>query len=152
MPVGTLKVGDSLSPAQAPQVAGKPFTIACEVEARPTDCVIVSHGGSVVGYTLYLRENRVVFALRHGDKVTRVTSAQLPAGRVTVEAALTADAELTLTVNGESATPVKAPGLLTKQPAEDFNLGFDAKNTVDEYDGTKQFEGKVEKLAITVAK
>ena len=134
---------------QAPQVAGKPFTITCEVEPPPAGGVIVAHGGSAMGYTLYLKDNRAVFAVRHGKQITRVTSSELPAGRLTLQAQLTAGAMLTLSVNGQSVEPVKAPGPLPGQPMEDFNVGFDAKNPVDDYDGSKRLQGTIQKLAIT---
>jgi arylsulfatase A-like enzyme len=145
-----LKMGDSLTSDQAPQVAGRAITITCEVEPQPGDGVIVSHGGSAMGYTLYLKDNRAVFAVRHAKQVTRVTSPELPAGRLTLQAQLTAEAVLKLSANGQSVEPVKAPGPLAGQPMEDFDVGFDAKNPVDDYDGSKRFRGTIRKLAITV--
>ncbi|MBT4819082.1 MAG: hypothetical protein HON70_25465 [Lentisphaerae bacterium] len=147
--LSTLKAGDSLSPEQAPQVVKTPFTIACTIEPQPADCVVVSHGGSAVGYTLYLKDKRAVFAVRHGQTVTRVTSDPLPNGPLVLQAKLAADGALNLSVNGQAAKPVRSPGLLPRQPAEDFDLGFDAKNTVDEYDGAKRPVGAVEKLVIS---
>jgi arylsulfatase A len=144
-----LKVGDSLTSDQAPQVAGRAITITCEVEPQAGDGVIVSHGGSAMGYTLYLKDNRAVFAVRHAKQVTRVTSAELPAGRLTLQAQLTAAAMLTLSVNGQTVEPVKAPGPLPGQPMEDFDVGFDAKNPVDDYDGSKRWQGPIQKFAIT---
>ncbi len=150
VPLDSLKLGDSITASQAPRVAGKPFVITCEVETHPAGGVIVSHGGSVTGYTLYLRDNRAVFAVRHGDQVTRVTSAELPGKELTLRAQLTADAMLNLSVNGQAAEPVKAPGLLAGQPMEDFDVGFDAKNSVDDYDGSKRFQGTLRNMAIVV--
>jgi len=143
-------VGDALPTSQAPQVAGKSLTIKCTVEPEPAGGVIVSHGGSVIGYTLYLKNNRAVFAVRHAKQVTRVTSAELPAGQLKLEAQLAADGRLTLAVNGQSAEPVKAAGPLAEQPFEEFNVGFDGANTVDEYDGSKRFQGTIRDLSITV--
>ena len=145
----TLKSGDSLTSDRAPQVAGRAFTITCEVEPQPADVVIVAHGGSAIGYTLYLKDHRAVFAVRHRQQVTRITSAELPAGRLTLRAQLTPESLLTLSVNGQSAESVKAPGLLAGQPVEDFNVGFDAKMTVDDYNGTQRFQGSLHKLSIT---
>jgi hypothetical protein len=33
---------------------------------------------------------------------------------------------------------------------EDFDVGFDAKNHVDDYDGSKRWQGTIRRLAITV--
>ena len=148
IPVSALKVGDSIPSNQAPQVANRAFTVACEINPQPGDCVIVSHGGSAVGYTLHVKENRAVFAVRHGRQITRITSVELPSERLLVRAGLTADAVLTLSVNGRTALPVQAPALLPNQPAEDLNLGFDAKMTVDDYDGSLRLKGAVAELSI----
>jgi arylsulfatase A len=145
----TLKVGDSLSSAQAPQVDNKAFTITCEIDPQPDACVVVSHGGSAAGYTLYLRDGRVSFAVRHGRTVTRITSSAVPDSRLVLQAKLTIDGKLTLSVNGQKADPVTAPGPLTRQPAEDFDLGFDAGNTVDAYDGSKRLKGEIKRLSIS---
>ena len=150
VPLETLHVGDSLPSSHAPQVAGKCLTVKCDVEPDPAGGVIVSHGGSALGYTLYLQDQRAVFAVRHGRQVTRIATAELPAGRLSLEARLGADGMLTLAVNGQAVEPVKAPGPLTGQPMEDFNLGFDAQNTVDDYEGTKRFQGRIEGLSISV--
>jgi arylsulfatase A len=147
--IDTLKVGDALPTDEAPQVAGKPVTIKCEVERTSAGGVIVAHGGSAVGYALYLKDNRAIFAVRHDKQVTRITSAALPAGLLTLQAQLAAEGTLTLAVNGQSAEPVKGPGPLARQPIEDFNVGFDAKMPVDDYDGSKRFQGTIRKLSIT---
>jgi hypothetical protein len=103
-----------------------------------------------MGYTLYLQDNRAVFAVRHGQQVSRVASAELPEGALTLQARLTADGVLTLSVNGKAAEPVKTPGLLGGQPMEDLDVGFDGGNTVDDYDGAKRFQGVVRNLAVVV--
>jgi arylsulfatase A-like enzyme len=41
-----LKIGDTLDADSAPQVAGQPLTITCQVEPKSADGVIVAHGGS----------------------------------------------------------------------------------------------------------
>jgi arylsulfatase A-like enzyme len=150
VPIETLQVGDALPASQAPQVAGKSVTIQCVTEPDPAGGVIVSHGGSAMGYTLYLKDNRAVFAVRHAKQVTRITSAELPAGELKLAAQLSADGVLTLSVNDQPTEAVKAPGPLAGQPFEEFNVGFDGQNTVDEYDGSKRFQGTIRGLSITV--
>lgn len=146
--LNTLKVGDSLPPDQAPDVSKRPFEIHCTIETEANEGVIVSHGGSAIGYTLYLKEGQAVFALRHGKEVTRVTSGPLPKGSLRLHASLSKDGSLSLSVNGAEPAVSRAPGLLSKQPSEDWNLGFDAKNTVDAYDGRTPFNGTITGLVI----
>ena len=146
--MNTLKIGDSISPATAPDVEKKPFSIQCEVDAKGASGVIVSHGGSAIGYALYVKEQRAVFAIRHGKEITRATSGPLPEGKVKIEASLGEGGAMSLQVGGSEPATAKAPGLLGKQPSEDFDLGFDAKNTVDDYDGMHKFTGSILNLVI----
>jgi arylsulfatase len=144
----SLKIGDSVSPEAAPQVGGRPFSVKCTVKSKTGSGVIVSHGGSAIGYTLYLKEGRAVFAVRHGKDVTRVTSGPLPDGLCQVRASLGKTGEISLQLNKVAPVTAKAPGLLNRQPAENFDLGFDDKNTVDDYNGKARFEGEIRDLVI----
>lgn len=146
--LGTLKIGDSIPPSAAPDVAKKPFSIQCEVDTQEASGVIVSHGGSAIGYALYVKDQRAVFAVRHGKDVTRATSGPLSEGAVKIQASLGEDGAMSLQIGDSEAATAKAPGLLGRQPAEDFDLGFDAKNTVDDYNGADKFTGSISNLVI----
>ena len=91
----------------------------------------------------------MVFAIRRAKEVTRITSAEVPAGRLSLQAQLTTAGKLLLAVNGKPVDPVSGPGLLSGQPAEPLNIGFDGQMTVDEYDGRKVMQGTIQKLSIT---
>ena len=144
-----LKIGDTLEAGAAPQVAGKPLTITCEIEAKGSHGVLLAHGGATVGYALYLKDNRVVFAVRSGAaNITRVTADESPAGRIAIEARLAADGTMTLTVNGRTTATGKASGTLDRQPQEDFCVGHDNRVPLDAYDGKTRFAGCIEKLKV----
>ena len=64
-----------------------------------------------------------------------------------IEAELKADGELRLTVNGEVVTG-RCEGLLGRQPAEDFCVGFDDRITVDDYDGKARWKGEIRGLTV----
>lgn len=143
-----LKVGDTLSPESAPQIGNCAFTISCELKPEAASGVIVSHGGSATGYTLYLKDQRAVFAVRHGKAISRVTSEPLPEGAFQVRASLGKGGGMTLQIGDAEPVAAKASDVLPKQPAEDFSFGFDAKNTVDDYDGKTLFKGSISNLVI----
>lgn len=69
-----LKPGDAIRTAAAPRIAGKPFTLTCQIETELRDTIILTHGGSAAGYALQLKEGHVVFSVRTGpkDPVTNV--------------------------------------------------------------------------------
>ncbi len=146
-----LKIGDTLSGAQAPQVAGCPITITCEVETQARDGVIVAHGGIGLGYTLYLKDGHAVFALRRSkDGVTRITSPAAINAKANIQASIAADGTMSLALDGKPVATGKAKGLLDRQPAEPFCVGHDDRMTVDDYDGKAQFKGTIRTLKIGV--
>ncbi|MEM1297255.1 MAG: sulfatase, partial [Verrucomicrobiota bacterium] len=53
------KIGDDFSPGSAPNIAKKSFTISAKVSGENLNGVIVSHGGSQVGYSLYIQDGKV---------------------------------------------------------------------------------------------
>lgn len=148
-----LKIGDTLDADSAPQVAGQPIAITCQVEPKAQNGVIVAQGGSAVGYAVYLKNNRLVFAVRRSaSEIIRITSADIPPGRVAVEARLASDGTMSMTVNGKAAATGKAGGVIGRQPMEDFCVGHDNKVPLDDYDGQTRFAGSIEQLKVITGK
>jgi len=69
-------------------------------------------------------------------------------GAFQVRASLGKSGAMTLQIGDAEPVTAKAANVLPKQPAEDFNLGFDAKRPVDDYDGKPVFKGSISKLVI----
>jgi arylsulfatase A-like enzyme len=145
----SLRPGDVLDSKAAPQVAGKAFTISCVVETTQPDAILVAHGGSAVGYALYLKAGRPVFAIRTGGSTSEIAAPDAATGSVRITAALAADRTMTLTVNDKVVTTVRANGLLSRQPQEDFCVGHDNKVPVTTYPATVTFRDTISQLKIT---
>lgn len=147
----TLKPGDTLGSSSAPQIGGKPFTIACTVETKQRDTILLAHGGLAAGYALHLRGGHVAFLVRTGAGVefTEITtSADFPeTARIT--ATLAADGTMTLKVGEQPAVTGKAAKLLARQPQEDFCLGHDNGKPVADYTGKGAFQGRITGLKVT---
>ncbi len=148
-----LKIGDTFAADSAPQVAGQPLLITCQIVPKAQSGVIVAQGGSAVGYSLYLKDNRLVFAVRRSaTDISRITSGDIPAGRIAVEARLAGDGTMTLSINGRPAAEGNAGGLIDRQPMEDFCVGHDNRVPLDAYDGKTRFSGSIEHLKIAAGK
>ena len=147
----TMKPGDTLESASAPQVGDKPFTISCIVETQQRDAILIAHGGLAAGYALHLKGGRAAFLVRtgSGDSFTEIVApAEFPtSGRIT--ATLAQDATMTLKVNDQPAVTGKAPKLLTRQPQEDFCVGHDNGKPVAAYAGKTAFQGSISHLEVT---
>jgi arylsulfatase A-like enzyme len=144
-----LQPGDVVEEASAPQVGNRPFTIRCAVNTGQKDAIILAHGGLSVGYALYLRDGRVVFAVRTGrSDVTELTAAQSANGPLKLEAALKKDGRMTLNVNEAPPVSAEAGGLLAHQPAENFCLGLDDAQPVSPNSPRQKFAGTIKDLTI----
>ncbi len=145
----TLKVGDSLSGDDAPDIAGKPLRITCEVEAQSRNGVIVAQGGRSFGYAVYLGDGRLKFTVREGGQPVTITGGEAPKTAFKLEARLGRDGVMTLVVDGRSVAQGKAAGLISRQPADDFCVGHDNRAAVGDYAAPARFQGAIRNLAVT---
>jgi len=148
--VSSLKPGDTLPADKAPQVGGRTFTIACEVDPKGGSGPLVAHGGASAGYALHLAAGKPAFTVRQKAKVATVAAPDAPAGAFRVEARLAADGAMTLSVDGRVVARGKAPGPIQNQPVEDFCVGCDTRIPVADYGAAARFRGEVRSLAVTV--
>lgn len=142
-----VKVGDVYSSIQTPRVANRPFSVTAKVEGKNLSGVIVAQGGEVVGYTLYVKENECVFAVRLArDEIHRVT-APLDQSPATIEAGLNKNGTLSLQVSGGDV--ITADGkLIGKHPAEALCIGHDDQRPVDTQAPTSSFNGMIIELEV----
>jgi len=131
---------------RAPDVTGGPFSVNATVKAGESGGVILAHGGSVVGYSLYLKDGKAVFAVRHPDRgVARVTAPMKSGenGRTRVTARVLADGTLRIALDGEQAASADGVGRLARHPAEPLCIGLDDRNPVDEESPAGRFRGEI---------
>ncbi len=145
---GPWKSGDTLAPAAAPQVAGRPLSISAQVAPDAANGVIVAQGGGANGYAFYLHEGKLALAIRSKKQLTTVSAAQaLAPGAHTVSAQLAADGKVTLGVDGQPVGEGSAPGLIATQPLRGLTVGSD-RGSVGEYTSPNQFAGTLENVTV----
>ncbi|MEO0415243.1 MAG: hypothetical protein AAF226_09860, partial [Verrucomicrobiota bacterium] len=146
------KPGDSYPAKRAPQVASKGFSISAKVGDSPAEGVLISHGGAVIGYSLYLtNQSTAVFVLRHGSGEASVhrVEAPLQKGKNHIVCQLDKEGTMSLVIN--DGTPVSQKSqLLEKHPAEALNIGYDEAKPVDKNAPTSPFRGELEKIEVLV--
>lgn len=155
-PIDWAKVsaGQSYDSGAAPMIAGKPFEIKCTVTplaSKPMTGVIVAHGGSAVGYSLYVAKGQLVFAVRHSTADIKRINVKLPAVAGSVVASLDKEGVIGLQVNGGKGVAAKSGGMLDRQPAESFSIGHDDANPVDTDAPGGRFVGAIANVKVTVA-
>jgi arylsulfatase len=140
-----LKAGDDLLKAKAPKVKDRAITIDAEITKWAADGVIVAHGGSAEGYTLYLKDGRPAFAVRRLGEITTAMAkdALPPQAPVKLHATLAKDGTITLSAQGKTLATAKAEGCLTKMPVDGLQVGRDAAGAVGDYTSPFPFAGEV---------
>lgn len=148
--ISSLMPGDVVDSAAAPQVANRPFTITCTVEAKEPDAILLAHGGLAAGYALHLRDGHAVFTIRYGSagEFTEIASVDAVQGTATIKAAIAADLSMSLAVNGKVVSG-KAKSFIPRQPQEPFCVGHDNQRPVANYSSAEPFKGRIRNLKIT---
>ena len=150
-----LSNGSEMTPDAVPTIAGKGFTITCKVTHEgpaPLDGVILSHGGSAVGYSLYAKDGSVIFAVKHGgNDITRV-STKNEKKAFQISASLLKTGAITLSIDNQLITTEESPGLLQKHPQENFCVGHDDKKPVDAEAPSGNFNGSISDVELVIAK
>lgn len=145
-----LKIGESVSGGNAPQVEDKALTVSCKVETQSANGVIVAHGGASTGYALHLEEGKMVFTTRIGNQTFDVeTPFPKSPNSHRVVAELTKEGVIRLQIDGGAWSEKKTSGLLTRQPKESFCVGVDDGVAVTNYRESTPFAGKITDLRVT---
>ena len=148
----SVKLGDRYDPSRAPQIARKPFKINCFITGKSPTGVILAHGGSSIGYSLYTTtENTVVFAVRHNsDMVNRVSLPIKDTEKFSITARLTKEGTLSLSLGEGQVATMNSPGTLKNQPQENLCIGHDDKNPLDEEASAEKFNGTITSISVSI--
>jgi len=143
-----LKAGDQFAFERSPIVAGKDLLISAILTSKKPDGCIVAQGGSLVGYSLYLRDGKVIFGVRVNSKLQELIADPIVTGKkVSISARLTKAGHRSLTVNGKTLEAKGPP--LHPQPKMGLSAGHDQSINIGSYKDEK-FEGKIEELVLEV--
>jgi len=143
-----LKKGTRFAPGVSPDVVGKTLKISGKIKSDSPDGVVVAQGGSLVGYSLYLRDGRVIFGVKVETELKELSVDDVVTGKeVSIEATLAKDGTRSLTVDGKQ---VSAPGpALNPQPALGLSIGHDQVHPVGKYE-KEVFQGTIKDLVLDV--
>ena len=138
-----LHQGDSLAGENAPLLAGHGLTIHAEITEAAGDGVIIAQGGSAEGFTLYLKDGKPTFAMRHGGKLDAVAATNaLAAVPTAITATLAKDGTMTIKA-GEQIIATGRSSVLKRQPQDGLQVGRDENGAVGEYTAPFAFKGKL---------
>jgi hypothetical protein len=104
----------------------------------------MAHGGTQVGYGVYLKGENLVFAVSTGKGHLERVQVPVDPGKVEFSAGLDVSGRLFLKVGKRQ--PIQSDRgnhWITRVPAEDFSMGFDDAHTVDPQAPKARFSGKL---------
>jgi arylsulfatase len=153
-----------LPPEASPRVLNKSWTITADIQIPDSGAegMIVTHGGIVGGYGLYVREGKLTFVYNYLslERTTIAATQPLPKGKVQLKVdfayqgapkELGKAAVVILTANGKKVGEGKVPKTIpaTISIQEGLDIGMDVGSPVDfTYTPPFRFTGTIEKVAI----
>ncbi|MDF1853001.1 MAG: sulfatase [Verrucomicrobiales bacterium] len=146
-----LKNGDTVSPADLPNIGGETIAMELVVSGDLTDGVLLAHGGLSVGYTIYLKDGSVVLAIRRDrETVDRIQAPRPDSQSCRILARISKKEGASLQIN--EAQPVSNPAIkpIRSHPMEELSLGFDSQNPVDSAAPSKKWEGTIDSVKFQV--
>ena len=147
--MGPWKSGDTLLSAQAPDIAQKALEISAQVDVTGTDGLIVTQGGPLHGYALYLTSGKLAFAVRRDGELTTISAKDtLANGRYELVAKLLRGGAMALVVDGKEVARGKAAGLIDQQPAAGFAVGSGPFSNFGDYESPKPLQGTVTEVRV----
>ncbi|MBC6366217.1 PVC-type heme-binding CxxCH protein [Algoriphagus sp. AK58] len=131
-----------------PDVAGKEISIRMIVSKgnNPMDGILVAQGNNINGYSLYIFEDALHFAVAQDEKLTLIsTKKPLPEEQFTIDASLVEDGSMSLKINGEEIGKAKTKGLFAVELSpRRVRVGQnDSRNQVGKYVGGWMFSGRI---------
>lgn len=131
-----------------PEVAGKEISIRMIVSKAndPLLGVLVAQGNNTNGYSLYIHENALHFAVAQDEKLTIISSKKdLPEEQFTIDATLVEDGSMSLKINGTEVAKGKTKGLFAEElrPSRVRVGQNDGGNVVGKFQGPWWFVGRL---------
>ena len=157
-PPGAVRIPEAYSPP----VKNKNHTITAyaEIPKGGASGVLVATGGIYSGYSLYVKDNRVVYHYNayNEDRYTITGTDPLPSGKVIIEAKYTPSDDkktgtVTLSVNGKQVGrgEVKRTVPGTYSISETFDVGQDTGSPVSkDYDRDNEFTGTLDRVVFNL--
>ena len=143
-----LKKGNLFSEEASPEVAGKDLQITATIKSKSPDGVIIAQGGTLVGYSLYLKDGQAVLGVRVETKLEELVHPDVVTGKqVSVEARVGKDGARSLRVDDKTVTA--AGPRIEPQPKMGLSVGTDQSHDVGQYKKEK-FQGVIEDLVLDI--
>jgi hypothetical protein len=134
--------------ASAPNLASQPFVVTIRFDSQGKDGVLVAQGGSGHGFTLFLKNGQLHFAIRRGNVLTTTAGIEVTPGLRTAKASFARGGAMTLVMDDRPPVTAQAAGLLEQMPVDGLDVGEDAGGLVGPYSEENGFTGRIDSVHI----
>ena len=127
-------------------IRGKNFSIKGKIKVDSKDGVIVAQGGTAHGFSLYVKEGKLQFAVRRDGSLQILKSeSSLPGDMFELDFSFKRNGKVKVLVNAKEQINGKVAGALTQMPADGLSVGKDDKGNVGDYEApfTLEMNGKL---------
>ncbi|MBN2508021.1 MAG: arylsulfatase [Verrucomicrobia bacterium] len=144
-----LKAGVHLDRSRAPAIAKRAFTVTATFDTGPArDGVIVAHGGSALGYALYLAGGQLQFTVRTRAGTATAVSGRAVSGTHTAVARLDGQGALSLALDGGPPATARGAGPISAMPVDGLDVGADSAGAVGPYTAPHAFGGTIQSVVV----
>ena len=131
---------------RAPKVAGgRSLQIKGTLRPASPSGVILAHGDSQNGYSIYLERSHLCFTACANEQRAVIRTEAPVAGAVQFEANWNAKGDAFLKVNGKLVGK-ESLNIMSREPIDSIQIGADTGHTVGNYTGPNHFVGELENL------
>ena len=146
-----LKSGDVLKLPNVPEVGGANLRISIRVVQRG-EGVLLAQGGKVHGYTLFVRDEKLHFAVRVNSQLRTVSAPLPPGSALNIAASLSKSGAMELHLSDDApAVTGRAAAPLTNTPGDALSVGQDFNDAVGDYQAPFTFSGKLGPVVVDVS-
>ncbi len=127
----------------------KPLTIGGWFKSENGNGVLIAQGGESLGYSLYLEEGVLRFAIRQSGQLQQMHGPPIKSDDWNhVAAVLDADGRCWIHLNGRQPRESLKLGLIPGRPADSLSIGADTGSLVGPYDSSPPFAGLLEDVRL----
>jgi len=145
----TLSSGSQLKRSEAPFIVGKGLKILAEIKSVGSG-VIISHGGSAHGYSLYIQDGKACFSVRFQNKLQTVVAERPLPQAAGILSVVWSNGTVKLSWNDDVLASADGVPPLTSMPQDSLEVGRDENGLVGPYSEDNIFSGKLGTITIDI--
>lgn len=144
-----LSQGDNLSRNESPNIAGRAFSVTIEITKPGDKGVLLAQGGSAAGYSMYIQNGELIFAVREKGKLHQAAG-KYPSTPGSLRLLWKPDGHTFVSLDDQPLIDKTLVGTLQDMPVDGLQVGSDASGLVGPYDANNSFNGTLGRIDFVI--